>query len=368
MRAIMGSLFMLALSSGCGESKSSSSNVCVPGATQACTGPGSCKGGQQCDADGKVWGPCDCGTDTGGAGGDANGGNAGTTGGQTSSTSSFGTAGESSTGGSPFGGGGSPTGGITSGGGDNPTGGVASTGGTTGISHCSALTADYCSCLPAFTGSQVVDGAGNEFSEIAGMTFALSSAPYTHALQASAVDEVVTVRAGWSDQALLLHVHVEDPSVYPDPASTLWNGDNVQVFAAGTDGLTGTYTGTEDGGAIHVLVAAPDTAGTTRSVAIYQNGTASTVPFTNGTYAARRLTDGYEVELRLLWASNAKARVSGARFGFDLVVGSATLTSGGLVLEGGLANNPVPSSSPCSLGGRVQPGCDDRTWCTPVLE
>jgi hypothetical protein len=34
---------------------------CVPGATQACVGPGGCAGGQACRADGSGFGPCDCG-------------------------------------------------------------------------------------------------------------------------------------------------------------------------------------------------------------------------------------------------------------------------------------------------------------------
>lgn len=35
--------------------------ICVPGSTQACVGPGACKGGQTCNRDGTAWGPCDCG-------------------------------------------------------------------------------------------------------------------------------------------------------------------------------------------------------------------------------------------------------------------------------------------------------------------
>ena len=34
---------------------------CVPGATQACVGPGGCSGGQACRADGAGFGSCDCG-------------------------------------------------------------------------------------------------------------------------------------------------------------------------------------------------------------------------------------------------------------------------------------------------------------------
>jgi hypothetical protein len=36
-------------------------SACVPGATQACIGPGGCNGGQACRADGTGFGSCDCG-------------------------------------------------------------------------------------------------------------------------------------------------------------------------------------------------------------------------------------------------------------------------------------------------------------------
>ncbi|HEX6277391.1 MAG TPA: hypothetical protein VFZ53_30320 [Polyangiaceae bacterium] len=34
---------------------------CFPGSTQACLGPGACKGAQTCGADGKSYSACDCG-------------------------------------------------------------------------------------------------------------------------------------------------------------------------------------------------------------------------------------------------------------------------------------------------------------------
>ena len=40
--------------------------VCTPGATQPCTGPAGCSGGQRCNENGLVWGICDCGRVQGG--------------------------------------------------------------------------------------------------------------------------------------------------------------------------------------------------------------------------------------------------------------------------------------------------------------
>lgn len=248
-----------------------------------------------------------------------------------------------------------------------PTGGNMT--GAAGGEGCVATLGDYCRCMPRFVGAQVIDGAGNEFAALAPLTFALSAAPYLNPGRSSSLPEMVTLRAGWSDIALHVHVHVDDPSIVPDPSESLWNGDNVQLFVAPTDNLTGTYTGTEDGGAIHVLISAPDVADVSHAITIYQNGVSTNTPFITGLFASRRVTGGYEIEAQLHWLLVANPRQSGARIGFDLLVGAASDPSQGLALEGGLANNPVSASSPaCDLGGRVQPGCDDRTWCRPVLE
>ncbi len=41
--------------------------ACVPGSSQACVGPGGCKGGQACADDGTKFLPCDCGSQVAGA-------------------------------------------------------------------------------------------------------------------------------------------------------------------------------------------------------------------------------------------------------------------------------------------------------------
>lgn len=38
--------------------------ICVPGSTQACVGPGACRGGQACLPNSSGYGPCDCGLPT----------------------------------------------------------------------------------------------------------------------------------------------------------------------------------------------------------------------------------------------------------------------------------------------------------------
>ncbi len=345
-------LLVLVATSSCDKSNTGVSGGSFAGATAA--GAAGADGGA-------VGGNQNGGGTTGAAGGNATG-----TGGNASGGGAI-VMGGSASGGAADGG--SVTQGGTSAsnvGGTAPTGGSGTSGGG---AACVANSGNYCACMPKFVGVQVVDGAGDEFSALAPMTFALNAAPYINPSRAGSLPEKVTLRAGWSDVALHVHVHVDDPSINPDSSSTLWNGDNVQLFVAPTDNLTGTYTGTEDGGAIHVLISAPSAADLSHAIVIYQNGVSTTTPFVTGLFPGHRVTGGYEIEAQLQWLLVANPRYSGARIGFDLVVGAASDPTQGLALEGGLASFPVSAASPaCELGGRIQPGCDDRTWCTPVLE
>ena len=350
-------LLVLAVTSSCDKSNTGGvDGGSLAGATAAGTG-----GSQPGETGGS--GGENGGADTGGAGGSlSSGGTSDATGGNATA------AGGNASGGAASGGSGAQGGTSASNTSGAPaTGGSSASGG--GGAACVANSGNYCACMPKFAGAQVVDGVGDEFSALAPMTFALNAAPYINPSRAGSLPERVTFRAGWSDVALHVHVHVDDSSINPDPSSTLWNGDNVQLFVAPTDNLTGTYTGTEDGGAIHVLISAPSAADVSRAIVIYQNGVSTNSPFVTGSFAGHRVTGGYEIEAQLQWLPAANPRRSGARIGFDLLVGAASDPSQGLALEGGLANFPVSAASPaCDLGGRIQPGCDDRTWCTPVLE
>jgi hypothetical protein len=226
--------------------------------------------------------------------------------------------------------------------------------------NCQNGTVDLCESIPRFTGTQVLDGSADDFC-VPAMTYALTEAGWVNPNFDAELPTVVTARVGWSAEAMHVHVHVEDPAIYisSDTTSNKWNGDSVQVFLAGTDTLTGNYTGTQDGGATHII-ATPD--GT--AIEIFEGSSVLTNGFSD--VVGRSVADGYEIELRIPWASSADARSSGAAFGFNLGV-TADDTGSGSVLEGMLANNSVTTPATyCSSG--AFPGCDDRTWCLPVLE
>jgi hypothetical protein len=226
--------------------------------------------------------------------------------------------------------------------------------------------------LPSFGGvEQTLDGAGDEFVNVPAMTFQVREMPYLSPSYQAAIDQEVSVRAAWSLDAFVAHVHVTDPLILPDTVTpTLWNGDTVQFFVAGTSVLTGSYSGTEDGGATHVIIAPPTDTVAARAITLYEPcyacSTYTSLPTTS--YAARTVSDGYEVEVRLPWSVYAEPRVSGARFALDLIIGVANTSGLGLELEGVLKNDPTLASESCSPTPTTHPGCDDRVWCTPRLE
>jgi hypothetical protein len=225
--------------------------------------------------------------------------------------------------------------------------------------------------LPQFSsGSHVVDGDGSEFADIAPVTFTLSNAPIVSATYSAALPTTVSLRMAWSDQAFVAHVHVEDPAIYTYEGSTLeyfWQGDNVQFFIAPTDALSGTYSGTEDGGATHLVIVPPSDTRTAQAIEVYEPCYACVdASFSAANYAARAVTGGYEVELSWPWSAPDGSFSPGDRVALNLIVGARDDADAGLQLEGLLANNPVGADTPC--GGATHPGCDDRTWCYSVLE
>jgi hypothetical protein len=318
------------------------------------------------------------GAGTGGA--SAAGGDAGATGGSDPTGGAGATGGSGGAGGSS-GGSGATGGSSDSGGTGGATGGSSATGGAGGSTGGSGGSAGsggpcetgglfLCDCLPSFGSAvQTLDGAGDEFAGIPAMTFDVSELPYKSPSYMAAISQPVTVRAAWTESAFVAHVHVADPLVSPDAGATLWNGDNVQFFVAGTSILTGSYSGTEDGGATHVIVAPPGSSAAAKAITIYEPCYACVTysALAPSYFVARTVADGYEIEVSLPWSPYAEPRVSGARFALNFMFGVDN-SGGGLELEGAMKNDPSLPSDSCSPTPVTHPGCDDRTWCTPRLE
>lgn len=226
------------------------------------------------------------------------------------------------------------------------------------------------STLQRFSGEQVVDGDGAEFVDVEPVVYELRSAPVVSASYAASLPTVVSARLAWSEGAFVAHVHVADPAIFTYEGGVLeyfWQGDNVQFFIAPTDVLTGQYSGTEDGGATHLVVVPPSETQPAVAIEVYEPCYACVdASLSAVSYAARAVADGYEIELSWPWASPLGMFSPGDRVALNLVVGAQDDAGAGLQLEGLIANNPVAGETPC--GGATHPGCDDRTWCYSVLE
>jgi hypothetical protein len=227
-----------------------------------------------------------------------------------------------------------------------------------------------CATMPRFTAaSQVVDGVGDEFADIPPITFRASDAPWTDPAPPPDLPEVVTFRAGWSPDALHVHVHVDDPTLFVNSDPTkLWDGDSVEVLVANSTTFTGTFDGTNDGGAVHVGVAPPAGIYPARGV-IYVDKPGSQLRYElNSQLFAGRLVDGgYEVELELPWAPTTPAPSSGGSIGFQLAINAQDVPTPAGAENGRqlTANLPMRAVDPAGCG---LIWCDDRTWCRPVLE
>ena len=232
---------------------------------------------------------------------------------------------------------------------------------------------DLCAAVPKFTTTdQVVDGAGDEFCSIRAMTFAAVSCPTVSPEAAPALPANVSLRVAWSEQAVHLHVRVLDPSVIVQAdRAKLWDGDAVEIYIAGANGaeLEGAFDGTNDGGAIQLVLTPPSGAFPARGEAFFSR-LGEHAAINPSLYAGRLIPGGYELELRFPWPPTANLALPGARVAFDFALDvQDTASAGGRQLQCVISDVFVDGSQACGFapGTPAAPYCDDRSWCQPEL-
>ena len=249
--------------------------------------------------------------------------------------------------------------------------GAAGAGGATACVPPAAATDYSCAAMARFTApTQVVDGVGDEFCNVPAVHYTAANAPYREGHTGgsppptTAPPEDVTFRAAWSLDAFHLHAHVTDPSIFvSNDDSMFWNGDEIEVFVAGSLDFTCTYPAGTSANAMEVGIVPPS--GLTPARAIVYLGQGH-VALDSQYFAARLVSDGYEVELRLPWAGTAKPTMAGDTMAFYF--GLSTQDTVGVGREE-YASLPVPAvaGSTCPVSPPL-PWCDDRTWCRPTVE
>jgi hypothetical protein len=227
--------------------------------------------------------------------------------------------------------------------------------------------ADFCQSIPRLEGAQRVDGRALEFCGLSPMLFEVSRAVWTrHPPQP--LPEIVFVRAAWSPEALHVHAHVIDPKIIVSPNEVLSEGDGVEVYAAATDQLTGPTDGTRDGGALQIIVT-PESGQQPARARIYYHpspGIQLEEAISPAWFATRLVDDGYDVEVRIPWATRVER---GMRVGFDLALNVTDSDAAtGREQQAALGYRPVTLPTNCTPDVGPQPFCDDRTWCVPLLQ
>ena len=221
--------------------------------------------------------------------------------------------------------------------------------------------------MPAFTASpQIIDGKDDDFCGVPAMVFALDNAAVLDAPGVS-FPEVVTARIGWDQAGLHVHVHVDDPSLVPSSTPDLWEGDAVELFIAGTSSLTGHFDGTDDGGAIQIVVSAPTADIPSKASYDYAGNGMLDLPYDPSLSAGRVVPGGYEVEVSVPWSSLKDMLAPGSAIGFDLALDVIDNPAAASREQQGLMGFRTVAETSC-VNTAPHPSCDDRTWCLPTLE
>jgi hypothetical protein len=267
-------------------------------------------------------------------------------------------------------------GGTVGGGGSNAAG-SSGDGGTVGAAGTTsvvcAVGADPCSSIPQFTGTQIVDGSGDEFCAVPSFELNFANAAtfveFNGNYGPSRYPERAIARVAWSTTHVHVLVRVLDPYVIRASAiDYIWGADSVEVMISSQSNLTGSTA--NDASAMHIIAAPWQGSTTGMAAAARTTGTTTThQQLPDGQFAVATDSDGYTVELMVPWTGIAKvSAASRVRFELALNVAEEGITTGANVRDAQAIYyypaNP-PAISPCGID--VEPYCDDRIWCPTNL-
>ena len=215
----------------------------------------------------------------------------------------------------------------------------------------------------------MIDGNGDEFCAVPGVVYqATKGGLLGPTPPPPSVDAFATYRVAWSEVGIHVHVHVDDAHVLPAKAgSDIWEGDAVEVFLAGHAPLTGSFDGTNDPGALQVIVA-PGVTGSPARADVFQNSVKRSA-LDGSLFATRIVPGGYEIEMQVFWATLHGTGTVGANVAVGL---GLDLTDDPLAGKRQLFSffdlRAAGPSTTCASPPPALPSCDDRLWCAPSLE
>ncbi|HMA96473.1 MAG TPA: sugar-binding protein [Polyangiaceae bacterium] len=233
-------------------------------------------------------------------------------------------------------------------------------------SNCAGNTTRPCSAIPAFAGTQVVDGSGADLCDVPGFVLAFDSTAakinQTEGETASknSYPERATFRVAWSATHLHAYIEVVDPSVNANtnPAA-IWDGDGVELMISTSRNVTG-LTST-DANTLHVIGNA------VIGVTVKASGESGnhTQIYEPSQFKGQLTDKGYAVEFMMPWPEGATL-ASGTQIYFDAALNAASKNADGSAprkAQALLFQATTTETSCTGTGSNIAPFCDDRLWC-----
>jgi hypothetical protein len=233
-------------------------------------------------------------------------------------------------------------------------------------------TATPCASLPNLMVTQTLDGKGDEFCDVqafhlnAETAKALGKVLAGHAIPT----EDAAIKVAWSNAGLAVFIEVADTNVQSvnsvaanQAIDKVYQGDSIELFLSSSNEAKG-FPGA-DGNALHITIPAdgPAVVVKTTSTGVTHSAWAS------AQYKQLKTTTGYAIEAQIPWPGNAPS--TGSLVRFDIGLNSADKSFGGVddMRDGQLVYyvGQVATTS-CQASDGTVPFCDDRTWCTTLLQ
>jgi hypothetical protein len=233
-------------------------------------------------------------------------------------------------------------------------------------------TATPCASIPNLIVTQTIDGKGDEFCDIPAFHLNAETAKALGKVLAghATPTEDAAIKVAWTAAGLAVFIEVADVSVQsvsPVAANQaidkVYQGDSIELFVASSNDVKG-FPGA-DSNTLHITIPAEGPA-----VVVKTTGTEVThSAWATSQYKQLKTTTGYTIEAQIPWPGNAPS--TGSLVRFDIGLNSADKSFGGVddMRDGQLLYyvGTVATSS-CQASDGTVPFCDDRTWCTTLLQ
>lgn len=238
------------------------------------------------------------------------------------------------------------------------------------------FSASPCTNLFNLVVTQTLDGKADEFCDIPAFHLNADTAKASGRVVVgnATPTEDATVKVAWSSAGVAVFVDVVDASVQsvnavaPNQAiDKVYQGDSIELYIASSSDVKGAPGA--DSNTLHVTIPADGPAVLVKTTT--SNGSTSIThsAWSTSQYKQLKTATGYTIEAQLPWPGSVP--MVGGLVRFDIGLNSADRIFGGVddMRDGQLIYyvGQVPSSS-CQPSDGTLPFCDDRTWCTTLLQ